>query len=114
METLDEGNHQGVAVMNYTDAEPAYTRVIEHKHFVFGRQLKTVITREYPQSWEPGREAYYPVNDERNNDLYRRYAKEALGETNVLFLGRLARYVYLDMDQAIAASLEAADREFGS
>jgi UDP-galactopyranose mutase len=100
--------------MNYTDAEPAYTRVIEHKHFVFGRQPKTVVTREYPQSWEPGGEAYYPVNDERNGGRYRRYAEEAVKEGRVLFLGRLGRYAYLDMDQAIEAALEAADQEFAA
>jgi UDP-galactopyranose mutase len=113
-ETLDEENHQGVAVMNYTDVEPPYTRAIEHKHFAFGKQPKTVVTREYPLSWEPGREPYYPVNDRANTALYARYAKDAGEERKVIFLGRLARYAYLDMDQAIAASLEAADREFGA
>jgi UDP-galactopyranose mutase len=98
--------------MNYAEREPAYTRVIEHKHFVGGRQEKTVVTREYPQGWEAGREPYYPVNDEANGARYRRYAAEA-GD-GVLFLGRLARYAYLDMDQAIGAALEAADREFGA
>jgi UDP-galactopyranose mutase len=112
-ETLEGENHQGVAVMNYTDTQPSYTRIIEHKHFIFGKQPKTVITREYPQAWEPGLEPYYPVNDRVNTALYARYAREAEGERAVLFLGRLARYAYLDMDQAVAAALEAADREFG-
>jgi UDP-galactopyranose mutase len=112
-EVLDEENHQGVAVMNYTDVEPAYTRVIEHKHFVFGKQGKTVITREYPQNREPGLEPYYPVNDEENSKLYGQYAEEAVKEKGVLFLGRLARYAYMDMDQAVAAALEAADGELG-
>jgi UDP-galactopyranose mutase len=102
--------------MNYTDAGTEYTRVIEHKHFVSGAGSsgKTVVTREYPETWKPGLEPYYPVNDEKNNALYRRYAEEAEKERNVLFLGRLARYAYLDMDQAIGAALEAADREMGA
>jgi UDP-galactopyranose mutase len=112
-ETLDEENRQGVAVMNYTDAEPSYTRVIEHKHFTFGKQPKTVVTKEYPQSWEPGREPYYPVNDRANTVLYSRYVRDAEEERRVIFLGRLACYTYLDMDRAIAAALEAAGREFG-
>jgi UDP-galactopyranose mutase len=105
-----------VAVMNYTDTDPAYTRVIEHKHFMTGTpdgtQTKTVVTREYPEAWRPGLEPYYPVNDETNTALYKQYAAAACGETKTLFLGRLARYAYLDMDQAVAAALEAADEEF--
>jgi UDP-galactopyranose mutase len=112
--TLEEQNHQGVAVMNYTDITPPYTRVIEHKHFVNGTQAKTVITREYPETWRPGLEPYYPVNDGTNNALYKRYEEEAYKESRVMFLGRLARYAYYDMDKAIAASLEAADLEFGA
>jgi UDP-galactopyranose mutase len=111
-EVVDEADYQGVAVMNYPDLDAAYTRVIEHKHFAAGRQEKTVVTREYPQAWEAGLEPYYPVNDEANVARYRRYAAEAVD--GVLFLGRLARYAYLDMDQAIGAALEAADREFGA
>jgi UDP-galactopyranose mutase len=113
-EILDEENHQGVAVMNHTAAEPRYTRTIEHKHFVHGRQPKTVITKEYPEAWRPGLEPYYPVNNETNNALYTRYAEAAQKESRVLFLGRLARYAYYDMDQAIAASLDAADRELAA
>jgi UDP-galactopyranose mutase len=117
-EVLEEENHQGVAVMNYTDAGTEYTRVVEHKHFVPGSGrsggARTVVTREYPQAWRPGLEPYYPVNDEKNNALYRRYAEAAKKERGVLFLGRLARYAYLDMDQAIAAALEAAEAEPGA
>jgi UDP-galactopyranose mutase len=113
-EVLNKENHQGVAVMNYTDTQPPYTRIIEHKHFTFGTQPKTVITREYPADWEPGQEPYYPVNDPANTALYTRYAEEARKERQVIFLGRLARYAYLDMDQAIAASLQAADQEWGA
>lgn len=108
---LEERNHQGVAVVNYTDAETPYTRVIEHKHFEFGNQQKTVITFEYPQEWESGKEAYYPVNDRLNQDLSSSYQQLALKQKNVLFLGRLAQFCYYDMDQAIAASLEAAKIE---
>ena len=110
---LDEENHQGVAVMNYTGLERPYTRIIEHKHFVFGGQPKTVVTREYPQDWRPGLEPYYPVNDEKNGSLYTRYREEARKEDKVIFLGRLARYTYCDMDQAITAALEAARAELG-
>jgi UDP-galactopyranose mutase len=113
-ETLDEENRQGVAVMNYTDARVPYTRTIEHKHFTPGTRSATVVTTEYPQPWEPGREPYYPVNDQANTALYARYARDAERERGVVFLGRLARYAYLDMDQAIAAALEAADRELGT
>ncbi|GHV94314.1 UDP-galactopyranose mutase [Spirochaetia bacterium] len=110
-ETLDEENHQGVAVMNYTAAEIPYTRIIEHKHFENGRQAKTVVTREYPEAWQPGLEPYYPVNDEKNNTLYIQYKEDAAKEKNVLFLGRLARYAYYDMDQAIVSVLETAEKE---
>jgi UDP-galactopyranose mutase len=107
---LPEANHQGVAVMNYTDRETPYTRVIEHKHFEFGTQEKTVVTYEYPAEWSEGAEAYYPINDGRNQALYERYRALAEQEKNTLFLGRLAEYKYYDMDDAIAAALEAAGR----
>ena len=107
---LDTDNYQGVAVVNYTDRETPYTRVIEHKHFEFGTQPKTVITREYPADWEEGMEPYYPVNDEKNQDLYSRYAKLAEKEERVIFGGRLAEYKYYDMDKVILSALERAKK----
>ncbi|MDR1767248.1 MAG: UDP-galactopyranose mutase [Propionibacteriaceae bacterium] len=104
--TLDESNFQGVAVVNYTDAATPYTRVIEHKHFEFGQQPKTVVTYEHPSDRKPGMEAFYPVNDERNQALYQRYAELAAAEPNTHFLGRLAQYKYFDMDDAVASALE--------
>jgi len=111
-EVLDEENYQGVAAVNYTDRETPYTRIIEHKHFEFGTQPKTVITREYPVEWEIGMEAYYPVNDETNQGLYRQYAALAGRERGVIFGGRLAEYKYYDMDKVIAEALSAARKEF--
>ena len=110
-EVLDEENHQGNAVVNYTAREVPYTRVIEHKHFEFGKQPKTVISREYSSEWKPGVEPYYPVNDEKNTALYERY--KALAETrpDVIFGGRLGQYKYYDMDKVIAAALEIAGKE---
>ncbi|MHB8961965.1 MAG: UDP-galactopyranose mutase [Saccharofermentanales bacterium] len=110
-EILDESNHQGVAVVNYTDAETPYTRIIEHKHFEFGTQPKTVITREYPARHESGMEAYYPINNDRNQALLLRYQELADRESNVLFCGRLAQYKYYDMDDVILATLELVDKE---
>lgn len=104
---LEEENHQGVAVMNYTDRETPYTRIIEHKHFEFGTQPVTYVTKEYPADWQPGEEAYYPVNNEQNQALYAQYQKLAAGETGVLFGGRLAEYKYYDMDDVIASALSA-------
>lgn len=109
-ELLDMENYQGNAVVNYTDPETPYTRIIEHKHFEFGTQPRTVISREYSAEWKPGDEPYYPVNDEKNTALYRRYAALAAGEENVLFGGRLGEYKYYDMDAVIAAALRAARR----
>lgn len=111
-EVLNEQNYQGNAVVNYTDAETPYTRVIEHKHFVFGTQEKTVVTKEYPATWNVGDEPYYPVNDEKNTALYKEYEKLAAQEKNVLFGGRLGQYRYYDMDDTIAAALEMARKEF--
>jgi len=109
---LDTDNYQGNAVINYTERAVPYTRVIEHKHFEFGRQEKTVVSWEYPCEWRPGGEPYYPVNDARNGELYARYRALA-GETpNVIFGGRLAEYKYYDMDRVIAAALAAAAKEF--
>ena len=112
-EVLDEENHQGVAVVNYTDRETPYTRVIEHKHFEFGTQPKTVITREYPADWKEGMEAYYPVNDEKNQALYQQYAALAENEDHVIFGGRLAEYKYYDMDKVIASALKRTAEYMG-
>ena len=110
-EVLDEQNHQGVAVVNYTDRETPYTRVIEHKHFEFGTQPKTVVTKEYSADWKLGDEPYYPVNDEKNQRIYAQYASLAENEPNVIFGGRLAEYKYYDMDKVIASALHAAEKE---
>ena len=112
-EVLDQENYQGNAVVNYTDRETPYTRIIEHKHFEFGTQPKTVITREYPMDWQPGAEPYYTVNDEHNNALYHPYAAQAAQEPNVLFGGRLGEYKYYDMDKVIASALGFVARELG-
>ena len=110
-EVLDEENHQGVAVVNYTDRETPYTRIIEHKHFEFGTQPKTVITREYPVTWQEGMEPYYPVNDEKNQALYQKYTKLAEKEEHVIFGGRLGEYKYYDMDKVIASAMACAKEE---
>ena len=110
-ERLEEENHQGVAVMNYTAREVPYTRIIEHKHFEFGTQPVTYVTCEYPADWQPGEEAYYPVNNDRNQKLYQQYAELAEKEENVIFGGRLAEYKYYDMDDVIKSALEQAARE---
>ena len=112
-EVLDEADHQGVAVMNYNEREVPYTRVIEHKHFEFGTQPKTVITREYPADWKPGDEPYYPINDERNTALYEQYRELADREGKVVFAGRLGGYKYYDMDKAIAAAFDVVRAELG-
>ena len=108
-ERLEEENHQGVAVMNYTDRETPYTRSIEHKHFEFGKQPVTYVTKEYPADWKPGDEAYYPVNDEKNQKLYSRYAELAKKEKNVIFGGRLAEYKYYDMDDVVKRALDVVE-----
>ena len=105
-EILDTENYQGNAVVNYTDLETPYTRIIEHKHFAFGKQKKTVISREYSAEWARGDEPYYPVNDEKNAALYEKYRALAAKETNVLFGGRLGEYRYYDMDKVILSALE--------
>lgn len=108
-EVLDCDNYQGNAVVNYTDREVPYTRIIEHKHFEFGKQEKTIISREYSTEWEPGMEPYYPVNNERNNDLFEKYKALADKEEKVIFGGRLGNYKYYDMDKVIIAALEAVE-----
>ena len=105
-EVLDEENYQGNAVVNYTEREVPYTRIIEHKHFEFGQQEKTVISREYSAEWRPGLEPYYPVNDEKNSALYAAYKKLADAQGNVIFGGRLGQYRYYDMDKVIRAALD--------
>ena len=105
------GNYQGNAVVNYTKREVPYTRIIEHKHFEFGTQPDTVITREYPASWNRGDEPYYPVNDEANGKLYEKYAQLAAAKRNVVFGGRLGQYKYYDMDKVIAEALKMAAKE---
>ena len=112
-EILDTDNYQGNAVVNYTDREVPYTRIIEHKHFEFGKQEKTVISREYSAEWQPGIEPYYPINDEANNALYEKYKTLAATRPDVIFGGRLGQYKYYDMDKVIAAALTAVDDEFG-
>ena len=111
-ERLEESNHQGVAVMNYTDREVPYTRVIEHKHFEFGTQPVTYVTKEYPADWKPGQEAYYPVNDAKNQALYQQYAELAKKEPDVIFGGRLAEYKYYDMDDVIDSALRCVAKVF--
>ncbi|HBV82673.1 MAG TPA: UDP-galactopyranose mutase [Lachnospiraceae bacterium] len=106
-----ENNYQGNAVVNYTAREVSYTRIIEHKHFEFGTQPDTVITREYPKEWRRGDEPYYPVNDEKNAAIYQKYVALAAKEKNVLFGGRLGQYQYYDMDKVIAAALKMAATE---
>ena len=112
--TLETDNFQGNAVVNYTEYEIPYTRIIEHKHFEKCESDKTVITYEYPASWKKGDEPYYPINDEKNNALYEKYASLAKKEKNVIFGGRLGMYKYYDMDKVIASALECADAELES
>lgn len=113
-EEMDVDNYQGNAVINYTDAETPYTRVIEHKHFEFGKgdKNKTIVTREYPATWHRGDEPYYPVNNKANNDLYTQYRALAKSQPKVLFGGRLGMYRYYDMHQVIHAALTAVNQEF--
>lgn len=113
-ETLDEENYQGNAVVNYTEYEIPYTRIIEHKHFEYGTQPKTIITREYPAEWKPGDEPYYPMNDDRNNTLYNRYKELADKEANVIFGGRLGMYRYFDMHNVVAEALQCVEKELGA
>ncbi|MCB5935974.1 UDP-galactopyranose mutase [Caldibacillus thermoamylovorans] len=108
---LDKENFQGNAVVNYTDAETPYTRVIEHKHFEFGTQPKTVVTYEYPRTWNKGDEPYYPINDDKNNEKYRKYKALADDIPNVIFGGRLGQYKYYDMHQVIGAALSLVKKE---
>jgi len=110
-EYLDIDNYQGCAAVNYTDFSVPYTRIIEHKHFEFGKQKVTAITREYPQEWKKGGEAFYPINDSKNTELFKKYKVLADKENDVIFGGRLAEYRYYDMHQVIAAALKTAKEE---
>ena len=119
-EILDIENYQGNAVVNYTEYEIPYTRIIEHKHFEYGSSLgkveegqaanKTIITREYPDSWTPEKEPYYPINDEKNNNLYEKYKELADEDSKVVFGGRLGRYKYYDMDKVIEGALILSEK----
>ena len=111
-EVLEEENHQGNAVVNYTEYEIPYTRIIEHKHFEYGTQPKTVITREYPATWTKGDEPYYPINNDENNELYAKYKELADKEERVIFGGRLAQYKYYDMHHVIEQALNCVKEEF--
>ena len=111
-ETIDTPNFQGNAVVNYTDRETPWTRIIEHKFFEFGEQPKTVISREYSSEWKLGDEPYYPDNDEKNAALYAQYKELADAEPNVIFGGRLGEYKYYDMDKVIEAALKCVEKEF--
>ncbi len=112
-ETLDIPNYQGNAVVNYTSADVPFTRIIEHKHFEFGSQPKTVISREFSTEWQPGMEPYYPVNDTANSAMAAQYAQLAASQPNVIFGGRLAEYKYYDMDKVVASALAAVSKELG-
>ena len=110
-ELPEEDNYQGNAVVNYTEREVPYTRIIEHKHFEFQTGEGTVITREYPATWKKGDEPYYPINDEKNGALYAQYAELSKKEANVLFGGRLGQYKYYDMDKVIRSALDMVKEE---
>ena len=110
-EVLDQPNYQGNAVVYYTEYEVPYTRIIEHKHFEFGTQDKTVISREYPAAWKKGDEPYYPVNNEKNNRLYHSYEELAKEEKKVIFGGRLGTYKYMDMHHVVAEALRVTKEE---
>ena len=110
-QTLNMENYQGNAVVNYTDAEIPYTRILEHKHFEFGTQKKTVITKEYPTEWSGSKEPYYPINDQRNNEMYMKY-RDLSQQDDIIFGGRLAEYKYYDMHQVIASALAKCKKIF--
>lgn len=112
-EVLNLENYQGIAVMNFTSTDEPYTRIIEHKHFDKTESEKTVISREYSKEWSLGDEPYYPINNDKNNELYQKYLELANKENNVVFGGRLGTYKYYDMDKVVAAALEAVKKEFG-
>ena len=100
-------------MVNYTEYEVPYTRIIEHKHFEYGTQEKTVVTKEYSANWKKGDEPYYPINDKRNNEIYNKYKELADNENNIIFGGRLAEYKYYDMHNVVERALSVVDEEFG-
>ncbi len=110
-EIKDIENYQGNAVVNYTDYETPYTRIIEHKHFEYGTSAKTIITREYPDNWTSEKEPYYPINNEKNNTLFEKYNELANKEEKIIFGGRLGSYKYYDMDKVIAEALNCVENE---
>ena len=112
-EIYDTDNYQGNAVINYTDRDTPYTRVIEHKHFEFGKQEKTIVSREYSSKWEKGQEAYYPLNDEKNNELFKKYKELSVSQDQVIFGGRLGNYKYYDMHNVIREALNLVKIELG-
>jgi UDP-galactopyranose mutase len=109
-EIMDMENYQGNAVVNYTEKEVPFTRIIEHKHFEFGKQPQTVITREYPQPWQSGLEPYYPINTQQNNDLYLKYKELSNKEEYIFFAGRLGSYSYYNMDQIVSEALQLSEQ----
>ena len=112
LENQNIENYQGNAVVNYTEYEVPYTRIIEHKHFEYDVDTtKTVVTKEYPDKWVQGKEPYYTINDERNNNLYQKYSELAKSDKNVIFGGRLGQYKYFDMDKVIAEALNCVKAE---
>ena len=113
-EIIEEENYQGNAVVNYTEYEVPYTRIIEHKHFEYGTQPKTVVTREYPDIWNKEKEPYYPINNEENNTLYEKYKKLAEKDSKIIFGGRLGQYKYYDMDKVILEALNLSSKELDS
>ncbi|MDD3122954.1 MAG: UDP-galactopyranose mutase [Candidatus Izemoplasmatales bacterium] len=114
-EILDVDNFQGNAVINYTEVHIPYTRIIEHKHFnLKPNQTKTIVTKEYPQDWDPDKEAYYPINNDKNNSLYNQYNQLAKENSKIIFGGRLAEYKYYDMDQTIINALKAVEKEIAT
>lgn len=110
---LEKENYQGNAVVNYNDADVPYTRIIEHKHFEFGKQKHTVVTKEFPEQWTQEKEAYYPINNQENQNKYQQYKALSLQENNIIFGGRLAEYKYYDMHQIIASALQKSKKELG-
>ena len=111
-EILNMENYQGNAVVNYTEYEVPYTRIIEHKHFEYDvNTTKTVVTKEYPDKWVQGKEPYYTINDEKNNNLYQKYSELAKNDKNIIFGGRLGQYKYFDMDKVIAEALNCVKAE---
>ena len=107
---LNEKDFQGNSVVNYTSGDVPYTRIIEHKHFEFGEQDNTVITYEYPDDWDKTKVPYYPVNDAKNNKIYKKYKELADNDDKVVFGGRLAEYKYYDMHQVVGSALRKVDR----